>query len=181
MRRPGQRRELLVLASQDPVFRTARWDCVAGFFQSYGDCEMYMEEPPAFVEGDGRCTVYRLLKSVYGTKQVSRLFFQLVRSTTQVSSSSRLNFQVTTTIREPGAFKRNTSMVMPLANRIRLSNARISQHNAPTPLPFLEGCTPTLPHCSSYLCPLALTSSDWLPKEKWHFFTFFSFVCYHDL
>jgi hypothetical protein len=41
-----------------------------------------MEQPPGFTHGgDSRHKVYRLLKSVYGTKQASRLFFQLVRKT----------------------------------------------------------------------------------------------------
>jgi hypothetical protein len=40
-----------------------------------------MEQPPGFVRGDGRAKVYKLLKSVYGTKQASRLFYLLVRKT----------------------------------------------------------------------------------------------------
>jgi hypothetical protein len=61
-------RALLALASQDPTFRTAQWDCIVTFLQSHVDCEMYMEQSPGFVEGDGRRMVYRLLKSVYGTR-----------------------------------------------------------------------------------------------------------------
>ena len=74
-------RALLALASTNPAFMTAQWDCTAAFLQSDADCEMYMEQPPGFVEGDGRGKVYRLLKSVYGTKQASRLFHLLVRKT----------------------------------------------------------------------------------------------------
>jgi hypothetical protein len=40
-----------------------------------------MEQPPGFAKGEIHGKVYRLLKSVYGTKQASRLFFQLVRKT----------------------------------------------------------------------------------------------------
>jgi hypothetical protein len=74
-------RALLALASTNVLFRTAQWDCTAAFLQSDADCEMHMEQPPGFVQGDGRAKVYRLLKSVYGTKQASRLFFLLVRKT----------------------------------------------------------------------------------------------------
>jgi transposase InsO family protein len=75
-------RSLLALASTNRAFKTAQWDVTAAFLQSDADCEMYMEQPPGFNEGGAdRGKVYKLLKSVYGTKQASRLFFQLVRKT----------------------------------------------------------------------------------------------------
>jgi hypothetical protein len=75
-------RSLLALASRNPAFKTAQWDVTAAFLQSDADCEMYMEQPPGFKHGGAdQRKVYKLLKSVYGTKQASRLFFQLVRQT----------------------------------------------------------------------------------------------------
>jgi hypothetical protein len=40
-----------------------------------------MEQPTGFVEGDVHAKVFLLLKSVYGNKQASRLFFLLARMT----------------------------------------------------------------------------------------------------
>jgi hypothetical protein len=38
--------------------QTAQWDCTAAFLQSDADCEMYMEQPPGFVQDDERAKVY---------------------------------------------------------------------------------------------------------------------------
>ena len=72
-------RALLAESASDPKFQTAQWDAKCAFLQSDADCEMYMEQPPGFAQS--KTQVYKLLKSVYGTKQASRLFFQLVRRT----------------------------------------------------------------------------------------------------
>ena len=72
-------RAMLAEASADPGIKTSQWDCTSAFLHAAADCDMYMEQPPGFAELGAEDKVCLLVKSVYGTKQASRLFHQLVR------------------------------------------------------------------------------------------------------
>ena len=56
--------------------RTAQWDCTSAFLHADLDIQMFMKQPPGF-EVDGK--VCELLKSIYGSKQASRLWYGMVR------------------------------------------------------------------------------------------------------
>jgi peptidyl-tRNA hydrolase len=74
-------RMLMVEAATVPGFKTAQWDCKCAFLQADADHEMYMRQPPGWEVPGQEFHVYRLLKSVYGTKQASRLFSLMVKRT----------------------------------------------------------------------------------------------------
>ena len=59
------------------VMRTAQWDATAAFLHADIDCNILMQQAPGF-EVDGK--VCELLKSIYGSKQASRLWYGMVRN-----------------------------------------------------------------------------------------------------
>ena len=61
-------------ASQN--LRTAQWDATSAFLHATLDVPIFMDQPPGW-EVDGR--VCKLLKSIYGSKQASRLWYGMVR------------------------------------------------------------------------------------------------------
>lgn len=77
-------RMMMAEASSDPAIMTAQWDLSTAFL--HADMKspegVYMSQPPGFSqpssEGEARI-VCHLLKAIYGCKQSSRLFHELVR------------------------------------------------------------------------------------------------------
>ena len=59
---------------------TGQWDCTAAFFHADIDREVYMDQPPGFVKLGEEHLKCRLLKSIYGLKQSSHLFYEMVRN-----------------------------------------------------------------------------------------------------
>jgi hypothetical protein len=74
-------RYMLAEASAHPDVGTAQWDCTSAFLHAAMDFEVVMEQPEGYVEEGREDHVCLLLKALYGTKQASKLFHDLVRST----------------------------------------------------------------------------------------------------
>ena len=74
-------RLLLAEASNISHVTTAQWDCTSAFLHADIDKEVYMQQPPGFVDKDRPDWVCRLNKSIYGLRQSGMLFFRKVRST----------------------------------------------------------------------------------------------------
>lgn len=75
-------RMMMAEASSDTGIQTAQWDCTSAFLHADVDYDMYMEQPEGyeeFDEGGEVRLVCKLLKAIYGCKQSSRLFHQVVR------------------------------------------------------------------------------------------------------
>jgi hypothetical protein len=72
-------RWLLAEASSDASIQTAQWDCSCAFLHGDIDHDIYMQQPPGFVEPGKEDHVCHLLKAIYGTKQASHLFYKKVR------------------------------------------------------------------------------------------------------
>ena len=64
-------RTLLALASNDSNVMTESWDVSTAFLYADMDEEVYVEQPDGYVK-HGKHKVYRMNKSMYGTKQASR-------------------------------------------------------------------------------------------------------------
>ena len=73
-------RAMLAEASGSLDIRTAQWDCTNAFLHAAVDHDMFMSQPAGFVQEGSEDMVCQLLKAVYGTKQASRLFHEMVRS-----------------------------------------------------------------------------------------------------
>jgi hypothetical protein len=75
-------RVLLAEASTVPASElvTGQWDCTAAFLHADIDREVYMDQPPGFVKPGEEHLKCRLLKSIYGLKQSSHLFYEMVRN-----------------------------------------------------------------------------------------------------
>ena len=64
-------RTLLALAANDTCIETETWDVSTAFLYAPMDEEVYVEQPEGYAE-HGKEKVYRMMKSMYGTKQASR-------------------------------------------------------------------------------------------------------------
>jgi len=75
-------RVLLAEASTVPASElvTGQWDCTAAFLHADIDREVYMDQPPGFIKPGEEHLKCRLLKSIYGLKQSSHLFYEMVRN-----------------------------------------------------------------------------------------------------
>ena len=74
-------RLLLAEASNLDYCKTGQWDCTSAFLHADIDKEIYMRQPPGFVDKDHPGWVCRLNKSIYGLRQSGMLFFRKVRAT----------------------------------------------------------------------------------------------------
>ena len=74
-------RAMLAEAAGDGDFKTAQWDCTCAFLHAFIDKPVYMRQPPGTAKPGQEDYVCRLIKAIYGTRQASRLFGQLVHST----------------------------------------------------------------------------------------------------
>jgi len=75
-------RMLMAEASADKQAMTAQWDCTSAFLHAPVDYEMYMTQPPGYEvvnEDGGARMVCRLLRAIYGCKQSSKLFHDMVK------------------------------------------------------------------------------------------------------
>ena len=60
---------------------TAAMDCTSAFLHAYMDKDVHMMQPPGTAKPGQEHLVCRLVKALYGSKQASRLFYQLLVST----------------------------------------------------------------------------------------------------
>lgn len=72
-------RFLMAEASSDLGIGTAQWDCTSAFLHASMDREVYMQQPEGHVVPGQEGHVCKLLKAIYGTKQASKLFYDLVK------------------------------------------------------------------------------------------------------
>ena len=76
-------RMMMAEASSDPSIQTAQWDLSTAFLHARMKSPegVYMQQAPGFVlsEGGEAKLVCHLLKAIYGCKQSSRLFHELIR------------------------------------------------------------------------------------------------------
>ena len=75
--------------------KTAQWDCTCAFLHAVLDKVVYMKQPPGHAEPGKEHYVCELVKAIYGTKQASRLFCELVRKTLLSFGASQRNVTVT--------------------------------------------------------------------------------------
>jgi hypothetical protein len=66
---------------------TAGMDCTSAFLHAFMDKEVYMMQPPGTARPGEEHLVCKLIKALYGSKQASRLFYQLVVDTITSFSS----------------------------------------------------------------------------------------------
>jgi hypothetical protein len=71
----------LMAEASSGSYRTAQWDCTSAFLHAYLDKEVYIRQAPGTAKPGQEHYVCRLIKAIYGTKQASRLFGELVEST----------------------------------------------------------------------------------------------------
>jgi hypothetical protein len=74
-------RALMAEVSGDSSFYTAQWDCTCAFLHAFLDRPVYMKQAPGTAKPGQEHYVCRLVKAIYGTKQASHLFHQLVQQT----------------------------------------------------------------------------------------------------
>ena len=60
---------------------TAAMDCTSAFLHAYMDKDVYMEQPPGTAKPGQEHLVCKLVKALYGSKQASRLFYELLVKT----------------------------------------------------------------------------------------------------
>lgn len=72
-------RFMLAEAAADASIFVMQWDVTSAFLHAAMDCDVYMAQPDGFVVPGQEHLVCRLLKALYGSRQASRLFHEMVR------------------------------------------------------------------------------------------------------